>query len=321
MQHLLRRLIPGLALLLLLPLLAFTALRTQPGQIVQVSPRQGATDVWLGTTVRVTFAVPVDRNSVETHFVVDPAVAGTFTWHTDSQGETVEFKPNDILKAATTHRVTLQAGLRDARGNVVLDTDYTWTFTTRQGHDVIDFGYGLPIQLVDPDGRRSVEFSAGYSRIRVNLALYALPLNDFAGRYADLTYSGDLPIDIAGLTQETAWQQDFNNPEDYSLHTIELPESVPPGLYVLVAQHPNAGQDELIVALSRHALALKRSAGGQVVVWAMQLQDQIPTAGMTVGLYDEEGALIVDGDTSEDGVADLDAGDAEALNDHSEEVE
>lgn len=310
MNHLLRRLVLGSILLLLLPWLTFTALRAQPEPIAQVSPPPGADDVWLGTTIRITFAVPMDRTSVESHFVIDPSVTGTFVWSTTPQGETVEFRPNDILPASTTFHVTLQAGLRDAAGRVVLDTDYTWSFTTRQVSDTINFGYGLPIQLVDPDGRNRVRFWPGYPRIRVNFALYELPVSDFAARYANLDARGYQPIDITGLTEVAAWQQDYSDEESPSDQEATLP-SVSSGIYVLVARHPHAGQDELIVIVSRYVLALKRNATQQVIAWAVRLQDQTPADEVAVSLYDDEGASITQGTTNADGVVELDAGGGE----------
>lgn len=309
MHYPVRRLALGFVPLLLLPLLTFSALRTQPRPIVAVSPPPDTTDVWLGTSVRVTFAEAMDRNSVETRFAVDPAVPGAFAWHSNANGESVEFQPDDILPATTTYRVTLQAGLRNAEGDVVLDTDYAWSFTTRQAHDTIDFGYGLPIQLVDPDGRNQVQFSAGYPRIRVDFALYDLPAQTLAQRYADFNNYEDPPIDPAELTEAATWQQSFAN-DDATVGDVTLPD-VAPGLYLLVAQHPHAGRDKLIVVVSRHVLTLKQSPSGQVVAWAMRLQDQTPAAGATVSVYDADGARLTQGTTDAGGTAELDAGNAE----------
>jgi len=312
MNRLSRRLVFALLTLSLFPLLAFTALHAQPKPITQVSPPPGATDVWLGTAIRVTFAVPMDRASVESRLVVIPSVTGAFAWSTDPRGnESVEFRPDDVLAAETTYTVTLQAGLRDARGQVVLDADYTWSFTTQPSQNAIYFGYGVPVQLVDPDGRNRVQFWAGYPRIRVDFALYALPAADFAARYGDLEPGQDEPIDVTGLVRVATWQQHFDDEGSYIAREALLPD-VPSGIYVLVASHPYAGQDELYVVVSPYVLALKRGVGGQVVAWATKLQDQRPAAGLTVTLYDAQGVALTGGTTDAEGVAELDAGAGDA---------
>ena len=316
---------------LLTSVLAFTALRSQPFPILEVSPPPDTTGVWLGTSIRVTFAMPMDRTSVETRFRIDPPVSGTFVWQMGERGgERLEFRPKDILAPATTYRVTLQAGLRDASGEVVLDTDYTWTFTTGSAFDALEFGRGLPVQLVDPAGRNRVRLWTGYPRMRVGFALYALPETEFVTRYSQLQPWRDDPIDVSGLTQVAAWQQDFGEggsdsaPGPSGGGSTEVQEAVlpavPSGIYVLVARHPYAGQDEVYVVVSRYVLALKQGAtpqppsqggsppnGGRgVVAWAVRLQDQTPASGMRITLYDGEGISLVQGTTDANGVVTLD---------------
>ncbi|MFQ5856572.1 MAG: MG2 domain-containing protein [Anaerolineae bacterium] len=283
-----------------------------PDPILSISPRPGAGDVWLGSAIRIEFSRPMNRASVESHFSMEPMPAGSFVWTASAGRESVEFQPADILAATTTYHVTLHAGLQDATGQVVLDEDYTWSFTTRPAYDAINFGYGPPVQLVDPDGRNAVEFWPGYPRITINFALYALEPADFTRRYADLEpYNGE-PIDIGGLEQVTAWSQTYSG-QNTELRTAVIPPDVPSGIYVLTAGHPHAGQDEMFVILSRHVLTVKRGSLDQVVVWASQLHAQTPTPDMTVTLYDDQGSIVAQGTTDADGVVKLNAGAAEPL--------
>ncbi|MFQ5595548.1 MAG: alpha-2-macroglobulin, partial [Anaerolineae bacterium] len=271
-----------------------------------VSPRPDARDVWPGSAIRVEFSRPMNRASVESHFSMEPMPAGSFVWAASAGRETVEFQPADILIATTTYRVTLHAGLQDATGQVVLDEDYTWAFTTRPAYDAINFGYGAPVQLVDPAGRNAVEFWPGYPRITIDFALYALEPADFTRRYAELEPYNREPIDTGGLEQVAVWSQTYSG-QNTELRTAVIPPDVPSGIYVLTAGHPYAGQDQMFVILSRRVLTVKRGGHDQVVVWASQLQAQTATAGMEVTLYDDQGTSVGQGTTDNDGVVELNA--------------
>lgn len=296
-----RRLTLTLITVSLLFAAAFTARPTQPPPIRDVSPLPGATDVWLGTSVQIQFDAAMDRAGVETRFGIEPDVAGTFVWQSSGNGDRVEFRPFDILTPSTTYTITLAAGVEDADGSIVLDTDYVWPFTTiQQPDDIVDFGGGLAVQLVDPAGRRRVQLWAGYPRIRMDFTLYALPEAEFIARYVAGSFEDHAPIDVSGLEPVTDWQAQYVDDDGYTLREAELP-IVDPGVYVLVAQHPSAGQDELVVIVSNHVLALKRGAGGQVVAWATLLQDRTSAPGMTVTLYNGNGAAVAAGATGADG--------------------
>ncbi|MFQ5343612.1 MAG: Ig-like domain-containing protein, partial [Anaerolineae bacterium] len=284
----------------------FSALQAQPDPILSVSPRPDARDVWPGSAIRVEFSRPMNRDSLESHFSMEPMPAGSFVWTAPEGRDTVEFQPADILIATTTYRVTLHAGLQDATGQVVLDEDYTWSFTTRPAYDAINFGYGAPVQLVDPAGRNAVEFWPGYPRITINFALYALEPADFTRRYAALEPYNREPIDTGGLPQVAVWSQTYGG-QNTELRTAVIPAEVSSGIYVLTAGHPYAGQDQMFVILSRRVLTVKRGGHDQVVVWASQLQAQTATAGMEVTLYDDQGTSVGQGTTDNDGVVELNA--------------
>ena len=316
MLRFLRRSLIGLIPLFLLPLLVFTVLRAESGPIVEVSPSNGATNVWLGTSIRVVFAAPMDRASVEARFWTNPSLPGRLAWSSKDGRDILDFLPDDILAPATTYKITLQAGVRNAAGNPVLAQPFTWSFTSGQVYNAIQFGWGLPVQLVDPAGSNRVQLWAGYPRMRVDFALHALSLPEFAARYGLLNPSRDQTIDVRGLTQIATWQRKYDDPQNYTTQDTALPP-VPPGIYVLTARHPLAAGrepppaalgDEMFVIVGRYVLALKQGAQGQVVAWATRLQDGTPAAGMAVTLYDAQGAAIAQGTTDADGVATLDAG-------------
>jgi hypothetical protein len=99
---------------------------TTPPTVTSRSPAAGATDVAASTTVTATFSEPVQSGSAAVTLAAgSTAVSGGTTYDPGSQ--TVTFTPSAALAAATTYTATV-SGARDAAGNVMTPTN--WTFTT-----------------------------------------------------------------------------------------------------------------------------------------------------------------------------------------------
>jgi hypothetical protein len=81
-------------------------------------------DLLLDIAISITFNEPVDHESVEAAFKIDPSVQGTFSWDKN----TLMFTPTD-LQAGTTYTITI-SGASDSAGNI-LETPYQFTFTTK----------------------------------------------------------------------------------------------------------------------------------------------------------------------------------------------
>src|SRR5574341_1521653 len=62
------------------------------------------------TAVRITFGQPVDPQSAEEHFSIQPEVEGDFRW----QGTTLVFQPQSALESGQTYTVTLAAGVANS---------------------------------------------------------------------------------------------------------------------------------------------------------------------------------------------------------------
>ncbi len=176
----------------------------------------------------------------------------------------------------------------------------------RQTYQSIEFGYGVPIQLVDPSGLNQVQYSASYTNTSLQFTLYNVPVAEFARRYGKLSNNNYTtpPIDLTGLTQTATWSE--NSGANSSVEFTTLPKNVPSGIYVLSASFPNSKiQAMLYVVVSRHVLALKRGLNNQVVAWATNLQAQTPTPQMTITLYDAQGNALTQSQTNSDGLATL----------------
>ncbi len=178
--------------------------------------------------------------------------------------------------------------------------------TTAQSNS-LSFGYSAGVQVVDPDGLNQVPIWLTQPNMTVDFALYTLTPEDFIDQVASDPYRPPTPP--PGASPVTTWQQTFGSlPTDPSMpDDVAMPAGIASGLYILHASHPQAGTADVYVAVGRIALAAKR-ATGQAIVWATQLQQQTPTPGMTVTIYDSEANVLGQAVTDDAGVARLDLG-------------
>ncbi|MBN1886871.1 MAG: DUF11 domain-containing protein [Thermoflexales bacterium] len=180
------------------------------------------------------------------------------------------------------------------------------------------FGYGLPVQLVDPTGRNSVQLISPGTPLTASLQLYALTPAQFISFYNSLpTYSwwNDWRADPTGLPLAAAWQETITSTA--LLYEARLPH-LPSGFYLLSARYANGLEGELLVILSPNALVLKSAVSGghtQVTAWASRLSSKESLAGASVKIYDQAGNLLAQGLTNAEGVymAELSTTDPQAL--------
>ena len=175
----------------------------------------------------------------------------------------------------------------------------------------INFGYNQAVQFVDPDGHNQIYLNVSNSTGAVDFVLYPVTEAQFMGAYATLHNNNALP-DTAGLTAINSWQVSYSGEGAYYGTSIKaaLP-SVPSGLYLLTAKEPNGEQAATLVVLSRQTLVVKTEPGGQVMVWASQLQSGAPISGMNITLHNAAGVPVGQSVTNADGVARLALADAE----------
>jgi len=183
--------------------------------------------------------------------------------------------------------------------------------------ETLSFGRGLPVQLVDPSGKNSVQFVAYDAPLTAVLQLYALSTPQFISYYNSLptSYWEEPHLDPTGLPLIVEWQEDVT--DSYQWQETPLPR-VPSGFYLLTLGGGGITRDELLVVLSRDALLLKTAAAGdetQVVAWASRLSTKEPRSGATITIYDDEGNLRASGTTDADGlyVAEIPNADPQSL--------
>ncbi len=79
--------------------------------------------------VFIRFSQTMNRNSVLTHFQIQPSVVGTFDW----RGTVLSFRPTEPLHPQTHYTITLQSGIEAESGRKLLE-DFSFSFTVRNPH-------------------------------------------------------------------------------------------------------------------------------------------------------------------------------------------
>lgn len=271
----------------------------------------GAPDYGAGahpaTPIAVNFDRAMDQAQVATALHLTPTIAGSITW----EGNTLRFLPDrGYFDPTTEYLVTLDAGLQDATGALVLPEAYTWRFRTGYLSDVTDFGYGANVQVVDANGRRAVQFQVTEPTLtRVAMSLYPLTVDQFRERYAatlQVNGWGYKPINTDDLEALSRWQIETTPPpntsgNNYTTNAREviLPDEVQPGFYVLEVS-ASYSKKQLFLLLTNAVIALKQGHG-QATAWVTDFTGG-SLADVAVTLYAQDGTALAAGRTDGQGV-------------------
>jgi uncharacterized protein YfaS (alpha-2-macroglobulin family) len=259
------------------------------------------------STIRLQFALPVNPASTQAAFQIEPQTPGKLQW----EGNRLQFIPAGLLQFASVYTVTLGTEALDMQGKQLLEQPLIWRFQT-QAYDYgppaeVSFGdYGPNAQVLDLNGRRTIQFITNGRTSSVDFGLYRLSLAQFLERYSSgfkgVAGYGHIPISLEGAAQQAQWQVDTRSKgAGYQENVFEsiLPSGVPAGLYVLNMQ---AGQSsaQLIVVLTRNTLVIKQ-VEGQLAAWVADING-ISIPGARVSVYARDGVLLEQGRSDQDGV-------------------
>jgi hypothetical protein len=291
---------------------------TQPFLLQTGAPSARIDLVDLQQPIQFTFALPMDRTSVQSALSISPATPGDLLWSDDDR--TVTFQPDLAWLPGADYQVTLSGSARTADGYQTLDQDQT---TAGVG---IQFGEGPSVQVMDVEGERVFQMIYWGANV-ADLALYPITPTRFLDLYSS-GFRGIGPqeaqfVVTADLTPTIEWREVLTPTSDYAYNEWQMteghiPASVPAGLYVLAPPLPEGdGQGQangqLLVALTRHALVLKQALAGsgsrmqaQIVAWDTELSGGAPVVSATVRLYDRDGTFLAEGVTGDDGLLTLD---------------
>jgi len=125
-----------------------------PAQIVDYSPLRSAQGVPTVEPIKIAFDHAVDQQSVAERLHLSPDVDGRITWLSD---RSLEYD-HPTLSPATTYEVILEAGYRDAAGNVYV-LRHHWSFVTEQAPSLTASSPGDGATHIDPADYLTVDFT------------------------------------------------------------------------------------------------------------------------------------------------------------------
>ena len=279
----------------------------------------------LGQPITFTFALPMDRPSVEAALTISPATPGRLRWSDD--GQTVSFRPEPGWQAGTDYRLTLSKAARAADGGQTLDQDLVRTFSTAAVQ--VQFGEGPNVQVLPARGDRTLQVLFQGADL-ADLVLYPITLTEFLDLYrpgfVGMDPGSPAMTSTIGLTATVAWRAPLIPLESglsepgWQGAEVRLPPQVSEGIYLLSALPAAQENGTLLVVVTGHALVAKRALAGlvdagsaigeaavaaqtaQVVVWDTTLADGAPVVSATVRLYDPGGLLLAEGQTDAQGL-------------------
>jgi hypothetical protein len=253
----------------------------QPGNGRQVHP---------ANNIALTFRRPMNEAETAAAFHISPETAGRIEWHDN----TLEFYPEGgLLAAETNYTVTLESSARTAEGFYILANSAAWTFSTSPRYLRVSFGDGPHVQVLNPTGRRAVQYSFAPDQPLgdVHFDLYQLGLEQWLA---------DGALDGGGWLAE--WDTEPGPRGETYVHIAEttLPADLPAGIYRLDLSFEGIVEDRLILFLSRHVLVLKEDQE-QVLAWLSTLDGTI-AADAEIRFYDGGGNLLHSGRTDANGL-------------------
>jgi alpha-2-macroglobulin len=284
-----------------------------PAPLQFATPASVRGEVNLGPDGNTSFIwLHLDRDvnpvSAKAAFHITPDIPGQVFWSADTL--TLSFQPDDgALQSLSAYTVTLETSITDSQGVPFLRAPFSYAFETGQFYQAqVSFGMGPNAQVLDSAGRRAVQFvgTSKESLPPVTFELYRLNLEQFLERYSS-SFRGvagmkKMPVSTAGAALVNQWQTALTTtPNAYGMRVSEtlIPADVPPGLYILKLTTANTN-DYLLLALTRHTLALKQS-GDQIVTWVSDINGG-SVAGIDVGVYARNGQVLAHGQSDANGL-------------------
>ena len=263
--------------------------------------------------VQVTFDRPMDQDSVERAFSLAPNVPGQFSW----QQNTLTYRLEELLDYGAVYTATIGREARDEQDRPVFQVPFSWSFSHSYFEYLATFGqWGAKVQVVDAAGRRSLEYAVpNGAPEQLTFELHKLSSQQFAAlARLDSGFTDPRLADVPGEAEMVyRWEVYAGATREGGLEQMLIPEEVPVGLYLLRMRSEGRVADEIAIALSRYAMAVKR-AGRQLLVWASEINGEI-VPEMEIRVFATDGRLVREGLTDKNGLyeATLEPGDEPVL--------
>ncbi|MDY7040001.1 MAG: Ig-like domain-containing protein, partial [Chloroflexota bacterium] len=282
--------------------------------IVRTDPRDGATRADPYAGLNVTFSSPMDPTTLEPNLaieyydtvaqesgVITHANVYTYWRYYDS-----ELYLSFGARPSTQYTITFGADLTGRYGHK-LGEPYSMRFTTRQLDPMAYVNVPGWVGTYDASSPDGPEIIVTYRNVsQVDFALYRLSREDFL-RLSDYDARRHFRPNDRGLLRQ--WSEEVDAPLNQvallpTAVTLGTGEWLAPGLYYLEVGAPEFEWEErtrhVMVVSTANALLKQTETGA--LVWATGLGSGDVLAQAPVVLYDEEGQVVAQGTTDDDGV-------------------
>ncbi len=283
-------------------------------QVTSTTPANGDTRAELGG-VQISFAHPMDEESVEDAIVISPAPeedASLYTYWDESSVRLNLYFPQQNSSAYT---VTIPAGVKDRYGQT-LAQDFVLSFTTTPRPPGLYIVKPQWTATLSAYGEQQVAVRS-WNVSRLDFALYRLD-KQTALRMTGYAWGGPDKFQPTPGSLLKRWPQDVPAADaNESVLTIAGLTAgdgsrLSPGYYFLAASSAGSSQtDDMFLVVTRTNLVVKRS-DNQVMAWAVDLASGQPLAGLPVSVYHQTQAKtsglyqepqeVASGSTDADGV-------------------
>jgi uncharacterized protein YfaS (alpha-2-macroglobulin family) len=279
-----------------------------PG-VVSTKPADGETDAELWG-VNITFASPMDEESVESSLSIEPQPDEDRMWLSCAP-PCVQLHIGFPMDYSTAYTVTIDAAAKDRYGRS-LGEDFVLNFVTEPhpaGVSIRNSGrvgtfdaYSSPQLVVRSWNVSNLEFVTYRLDNQELMRLEDADWDDFHGFVAS-------PESLI-----RAWSVEITNPpQDETTFTtadllMEDGSPLQPGYYWLQVKEPGADCpsydspcDSMLLVVTKTHLLVKRSSQ-ELMVWAVDMASGQPLPDLPVAVYRSGGTRLMGGVTSDDGV-------------------
>ncbi len=253
--------------------------------VISTQPENGTTSETWQRGFSVTFAAPMNPDTLEDRVIIEPAPSNPR--YSFSQWDRFDMYLDFPLERSTTYRITIPGDAADPYGNT-LGQDYTFEFTTPDASPVASFNLPGALTQLSTSFETAVDLIyRNVSEVTVNLYDVGVPAQYFSNVYSLYDYQPE----VAPLR---TWTLDVSGSGVESLSLADG-GSLPTGVYFLSASAPEVSDDFRYWQLQRVMLVVGdtnlvvKEMPDEVRVWATNIASGQPAQGLTVALYDTNG--------------------------------
>ncbi len=280
---------------------AFTTV-PYPG-VADTDPDNNARDVYPGSGVSIYFKSPMNTETFKDKVVIIQPEGVEWQPIASSQRLHLDF----ATQPETEYVIQFRRGAEDIYGNAI-ETDYTFSFRTRGVDPWASLPFGDRFMITSAYREHTRIAMSVTAKPVVNLALYSVPVENYAlvmRGYRDRS----IPLkDPAQLVR--AWTQQLDagpalSGVDEVLLASEQGGKLPPGVYYLEARPETADYTQTLGLGVVTANVTVKRAPGEMLIWVTDIPTGAPVPDATVTFYRADGSTLLAGQTNADGLVRL----------------